>query len=69
MWESIFIEGEREVEKDGKKEMLSKNWIQETVMENIEWEGSVTQALTQEQISLDEPETASQGVADVPTLD
>ena len=53
MWESIFIDGEREVEKDGVKSMVSKNWIQEIVMANLEWEGSVTQALTQEHVSID----------------
>jgi len=57
MWESIFIEGEREVEDPVTKKMktVSKNWIQETIMKNLEWEGSVTQALTQEDISLDAP--------------
>lgn len=67
MWESIFIEGEREVEDKATKEkkMVSKNWIQETIMKNIEWEGSVTQALTQEHISLDGDEPVAEGaVAD-----
>lgn len=53
MWDSIFIEG---VRTDDKGKEISKNWIQETVMANIEWEGSVTQALTQEHISLDDEE-------------
>lgn len=78
MWDNIYIEGEREVEdkKTKEKKMVSKNWIQETIMENIEWEGSTTQAVTQEHITLDEPVTeqepsklaqnASQGV---PSLD
>ena len=59
MWESVFIEGTRTNEA-GKE--ISKNWIQETIMENIEWEGSTVQALTQEHISLDED-------TDLPTLD
>ncbi len=56
MWDSIFIEGEREVEdaKTKTKKTVSKNWIQETIMKNIEWEGSTTQALTQEHITLEE---------------
>lgn len=56
MWESVFIEGEREVEdpKTKEKKKVSKNWIQETIMKNIEWEGSRTQGLTQEHIVLDE---------------
>tara|TARA_R110000851_G_scaffold57574_7_gene134072 strand:- start:5488 stop:6321 length:834 start_codon:yes stop_codon:yes gene_type:complete len=84
MWESLFIEGTREVEDKTTKEKkeISKNWIQETIMKNIEWEGSTTQALTQEHISLDElsgaveepvtvivtPEMV-QPATDVPTLD
>lgn len=57
MWESIFIEG---VRTDDKGKEVSKNWIQETVMANIEWEGSVTQALTQEHISLDDEEVTDE---------
>jgi hypothetical protein len=67
MWESIYIEGEREVEdaKTKEKKMVSKNWIQETIMKNIEWEGSTTQALTQEHITLDDhvEEPAGTGLA------
>jgi len=61
MWESIYIDGTRTNDKNIE---VSKNWIQETVMENIEWEGSTTQALTQEHISLDEVDGT-----DVPSLD
>ena len=62
MWESIFIEGEREVEdaKTKEKKMVSKNWIQELIMQNVEWEGSTTQALTQEHITLEDHEGAEQ---------
>ena len=70
MWDSIFIEGTRTNEKG---EEISKNWIQETVMNNIEWEGSMTQALTQEFVSIDEPTdeglSALAGSTDVPNLD
>jgi len=57
-WDSIFIEGEREVEDEKTKEKVlkSKNWIQELIQTNIEWEGSRTQALTQEHINIDELE-------------
>jgi len=51
MWDSIYIDGTRTNDKNVE---VSKNWVQETIMENIEWEGSTTQALTQEHISLDE---------------
>lgn len=78
MWDSIFIEGEREVEDRATKvkTMVSKNWIQESIMTNLEWEGSVTQALTTDNLSLDEnpvaepslpPELTAAG--DVPSLD
>lgn len=76
MWDSLYIEGEREIEdpKTKEKKMVSKNWIQETIMKNVEWEGSVTQALTQEHISLDDHEEdgsdeAVQGAEGVPSLD
>lgn len=52
MWNSLYIEGERD-------DKSSKNWIQETIMENIEWEGSRTQALTQEFVQLEETEDKS----------
>lgn len=59
MWDSLYIEGTRE--KDGKQ--VSKNWLQEVIMENMEWEGSTCQALTQEHISLDDLETGSVDLA------
>ena len=59
MWNSLFIDGTRE--KDGKE--VSKNWLQETIMSNMEWEGSTCQALTQEHISLDDLETSSVDLA------
>lgn len=65
MWESIYIDG---VRTDDKGKEVSKNWIQETIMSNIEWEGSTTQALTQEHISLDDDEEPA-GTTDLPTLD
>ncbi|ASL24406.1 hypothetical protein vBAspPH44_23 [Alteromonas phage vB_AspP-H4/4] len=63
MWDSLFIEGEREVEdsKTKEKKTISKNWIQETIKKNIEWEGSVTQALVEEHVSLDEIENQTGG--------
>ena len=76
MWESIFIEGEREVEdkKTKEKKMVSKNWIQEAIMKNTEWEGSTTQALTQEHIVLEEHEAdpadaLANAAGSVPSLD
>ena len=75
MWASIFNEGTYQ-NKAG--EDVSKNWDQERLMQNSEWEGSVTQALTQEHISLgdafdmDTPETETVAtdptVTDLPTL-
>lgn len=54
MWDSLFIDGTKD---DGS----SKNWIQETIMSNIEWEGSRTQSLTQEFIGLDGEEKKEEG--------
>lgn len=57
MWESIYIDGYREVEDKATKEItkVSKNWIQETIVKNLEWDGSQTQALTQEFVELTAP--------------
>lgn len=65
MWESIYIDGVR-TDDSGKE--TSKNWIQETIMNNLEWEGSDTQAWTQEHVSLDDV-TSQEVLEDVPTLD
>ena len=51
MWESLYIDGTRQ-DKDGKE--VSKNWLQELIMNNLEWEGSVCQAITQEHVNLDD---------------
>ncbi|MEH6358726.1 MAG: hypothetical protein V7745_07030 [Pseudomonadales bacterium] len=59
MWNDLFIDGTRE--KDGKQ--ISKNWLQELIMTNMDWEGSTCQALTQEHISLDDLETGSVDLA------
>ena len=68
MWDTIYIEGTREVEDKDTKEKVekSKNWIQETIMNNMEWEGSRTQGIVIEHIDLDEePKTEpNQAAAD-----
>lgn len=51
MWDMIFIEGVR-TDDDGKEH--SKNWIQETIMKNLDWEGSRTQHLVEEQVDTSE---------------
>lgn len=45
-WESIFIDGEKEVtdEKTGKKKTISKNWIQNMITSALNFEGSPIQA-------------------------
>lgn len=62
MWNALFIDGTRE--KDGKE--ISKNWIQETIQKNMEWEGSTLQALTEEHLDIDELETDSVNMSDEP---
>lgn len=57
LWDSLYIEGTREVDdpnNKGQKMEKSKNWIQETIMKNLEWEGSTCQALTQEHVNLED---------------
>jgi len=49
MWDLLFIEGTKDNGED-------KNWIQLYIMDNIEWEGSRTQSLTQEFVDLNEEE-------------
>jgi hypothetical protein len=60
MWNSIYIEGTRDVEDKATKEVkkVSKNWIQEQIMKNLEWDNSKTQALTQEYVDLSAPSDA-----------
>ena len=54
MWESIFIEGTRQ-DKDNNE--VTKNWMQEQIQKNIEWEGSVAQALfSADNVSIDDSE-------------
>lgn len=65
MWESIFIDGTREVEdaKTKEKKTVSKNWIQETIMKAIDWEGSRTQSLVTEYVDLDAAEAPADAAA------
>lgn len=68
MWDSIFIEGTREVvdEKSKEKKEVSKNWIQENIMANIEWEGSRTQGLVTEYVDLEAaPAEATEATVDL----
>lgn len=45
-WDSLFIDGTRKVKKDGGEEVeVSKNWLQETVMSALNYEGSALQAM------------------------
>lgn len=55
MWNDLFIEGEHEADKDGK--VRTKNWIQESIKENIEWEGSRLQSLVEEDLDITDFET------------
>lgn len=57
MWDSIFIEGTKMVKEGDVEVEKSKNWLQEFIMTNLDWDGSRTQELTQEQISLDDLST------------
>lgn len=64
MWDSIFIEGTREVEdaKTKEKKEVSKNYIQELIKNNIEWEGSRAQALFEDHLELDGLENTDEAV-------
>lgn len=54
-WDSLFIDGTREVKKDGGAvEHVSKNWLQELILSSISYAGSALEALLG-------------GVADLPT--
>ena len=54
MWDSLYIDGTR-TDKDGNE--VSKNWLQELIKKNIEWEGSRLQSLVEEDISIDDLST------------
>jgi hypothetical protein len=48
-WDSLFIDGTREVKKsDGTVEHVSKNWMQELIMSAKDFKGSALQALINE---------------------
>jgi hypothetical protein len=54
-WDSLFIDGTREVKKDGGAvEHVSKNWLQELILSAVNYSGSALEALLG-------------GVADLPT--
>ena len=53
MWESIFIDGT--YEKDGQE--LSKNWIQDFIRSNNDWEGSATQSAVENTIEVETTKT------------
>lgn len=62
MWDDLFIEGtsERDDPKNkGQKIEVSKNWLQELIMTNIEWADSRCEALTQDEIQLDSLEAGA----------
>lgn len=44
-WDSLFIEGTRTVKVDGKEVEKSKNWMQETILKALNYEGSAVQQL------------------------
>ena len=62
MWDDLFIEGtsERDDPKNkGQKIEVSKNWIQEQIMQNLEWADSRCEKLTQDEIQLDSLEAGA----------
>ena len=57
MWDSLYIDGTKEIDdpkNKGEKIEVSKNWLQELIMSNLDWEGSTCQALTQQHVDLDD---------------
>ena len=57
MWDSLYIDGTKEIDdpkNKGEKITVSKNWIQELIISNLDWEGSTCQALTQQHVDLDD---------------
>jgi hypothetical protein len=44
-WDSIFIDGEYTKEVDGKEQTFSKNWLQNKILEALDYEGSKLQEM------------------------
>lgn len=64
MWNSIYIEGTREIGEGDKKRTVSKNWIQERIMSAVDFKGSpLHEWLEAKGVSLAIPEATK--VADV----
>lgn len=61
MWEMIYIEGTR-TDDAGKEH--SKNWIQETIQQSIEWEGSRIQSLVEEQVDVSDLQAPADDTAE-----
>lgn len=68
-WDALHIEGEREVKKGDEVTMVSKNWLQELIKSNIEWDGSYLQGLVEEHVELDELGGLISNEEDLPQLD
>lgn len=65
-WDSLFIDGTREVKKaDGTIEHQSKNWMQEMILSAKDFKGSALQALVNDvgDLPLDEPKVEAKSAA------
>jgi hypothetical protein len=66
-WDSLFIDGTREVKKaDGTIEHVSKNWMQEMIMSAKDFKGSALQALINEVDDLPITEDKKPGNVEAP---
>lgn len=66
-WDSLFIEGTREVTKDGgEKEQVSKNWLQETILSAKNFEGSALQQMLGGVAELPQTEAETGTVDEIP---
>lgn len=62
-WDSIFIDGEKEVtDEKGKNKTVSKNWLQNMILDAVNFEGSPVQAFLEGSDDLpDDPEELEDG--------
>lgn len=63
MWESIYIEGTYTRTVGDEEKEYSRNFYQDKIKENLQWEGSYSQSLFEDSLDLDELDSGHEALA------